>query len=137
MRDYVTVVDSLTGWCDLLMDYTYASNAGATDGQGVYLFTLPSGYKFDLAAHPADTSTNGSLTGAPYIQMPAPSVSAGSIYRMSDSALRVMTVVPHSATQFKLCAYADGYNYVGQSYFQLSYSGTGQSIKVQTRFKKG
>ena len=57
-----TVVHDSIDWRDdgkyvhITMIYRHTNNAGASAGNGDYLFSLPNGYEFDLTKHPANAN---------------------------------------------------------------------------------
>jgi hypothetical protein len=53
-HDYITIKDDETGWCDINFEYSALSPTGAASGNGIYLFSLPTGYQFDTTIHPLD-----------------------------------------------------------------------------------
>lgn len=147
-KDTITLIDDGSGWCNVDMELIFANaGTGATAGSGVYLITLPGGYKFDLTRHPANTSTTPG-TQLPVIEttkyLPA---GTGLVTTASLDLVQDATAIPHNATQFKLIvrstAIAAGASstsprtLVGAGNFSIG-SGTGgnSAYVVSFRFKK-
>jgi hypothetical protein len=141
-NDYITLNDDGSGWCTVLMDFTFDNPAFfLNSGSGIYLFTLPGGYQFNTTTHLLQNDTNTSISSSrdratksigPYYNYD------GAVYR-SDNAQQRLLVFPHSATQFKLVAPDDAWKVINSSYYELGWSnspGDWLSFKVQFRFKK-
>ncbi|MGP8432001.1 hypothetical protein ACT2FY_39470 [Paraburkholderia fungorum] len=133
--DYMAVVDDATGWCDLQMRLSAeTSQAGATTGNGIYLFRLPGGYQFDLSAHPADANISTALNGWEQTTRMIPG-SKGFVSR-SDGAYGDLVASPYDATRFFLWK-PFSWEKVASSWFQLAAGYSGIGYQIAFRFRKG
>lgn len=91
-----TTSDYMVYWRDgayLYMDfgYSYSSNAGATAGSGVYLFTLPNSYTANTTLHCASTTPGLCGAGSGYITQ-ASNFSTPSVAQLYDSTHLALTI---------------------------------------------
>jgi hypothetical protein len=132
--DYITVVDDGSGWCRMQMCLSAESgSSGASAGNGIYLFTLPGGYKFDLTTHPANSNTSTGVNNAIEISRMIPG-SKGFITRNDSSYLDVVASV-YDSTRFFIFKPFE-WNKVRSDWFQTNYGG-GFSYSMAFMFKKG
>lgn len=135
-KDFITLIDDDTGWCEVIMDLYYSSTTGGANGSGIYLFKLPAGYRFDLTAHPAlgDTGVNADTWPKRLSAITSTYAVDGTVARTSDGVQSRITAVAHSATQFKFYAADSSYNYITGANYQIIQGP--QRISAQFKFKK-
>ena len=101
ITDWITVIDNGTGWIDCSFSYSHASNVGADNGLGSYLFALPNGLQFDSTYHPFNTDNQLNTDGSSLRSVIPGStgLAAGAGYQGT------MVMVPYDATHFRIVNY--------------------------------
>lgn len=134
--DYVTVIDDGSGWCSLQMQLSAEmAMTGALPGNGIYLFQLPGGYKFDLSVHPGNANSSTSIQGAIEVSRMIPG-SKGFVAR-SDSSYSDLVASTWDATRFVLWKTLGSWEKVMSSWYQLSTAYNSLSYQMAFKFKKG
>lgn len=135
-KDFITLFDNGSGWCDVELGYRAVSATGAAVGSGGYLFTLPAGYQFNSTHHSfASGDTTILNLGS------AHAIIGGSEGVVSNGSVTgSLKVVPFSATKFflmvgfSLSNNAATLNFLRSDYFSLT--GANTSFTASFRFKK-
>lgn len=132
--DHITIIDDGSGWCDLQMMLSAESTAGSTSGNGIYLFLLPGGYKFDAATHPPNPNTATQVASYQEVCRMIPG-SKGFVGR-SDNTYSDLVASPYDATRFFIFIPFD-WEKVRSNWYQLGVGFSGIGYQIAFKFKKG
>jgi len=131
IQDFIQLTDDGSGWCRVEASYFAANSAGATAGNGNYLYTLPGGYQFNTTIHPTNTQLN-TLSG--FVEVNKMIGATGIVSQEGNSSFNNY-VVPYSSTQFRIIAHAPAqYAYLGSSYYIMT--APNNQFRLSFRFKK-
>jgi hypothetical protein len=82
--------------------YSAINPAGSGAGVGDYLFSLPNGYQFDLAEHPAYAAAIGTNTASTVAAFSIKDIKTAFMAGSGTNSGNNLLIVPYSATQFRV-----------------------------------
>jgi hypothetical protein len=135
--DHISVVDDGSGWCELTMQLTYESLAGASPGNGIYLPRLPAGAPpIDLIYHKAVATTTAGLSNFVEVARLIPG-SSGAVVR-SDGSATLICAYAYDGNHFFMVPQigVGSYNKLRSDYYQLTSAFASQSYAMAFRYKK-
>jgi len=112
---------------DAECDYTYRQTSGGVNGSGDYLYSLPTGFTFDLSKNPAYTGSNLNTLAENSILTATGKMTEGATNTTGFYA------VVYSSTQFRIWPAGSTTNYVGTSFFNMALANL--SMRMNIKFK--
>lgn len=115
-NDYVQYRELGSNEVEARYVYSATSGAGAADGSGNYLFTLPDSFQFDSSIYEFYTDTSVDLTGRYSLF----GVSCGTMNSL-DTYSSLLLIVPYNATRFRIISMGPNYekDFIGSGRYPL------------------
>lgn len=127
-NDYVQYRDLPNNEVDVRYLYSATSGAGAADGSGNYLWTLPNSYQFDTSVYTVYTGSSVDLSGLYSLF----GVVCGTFNSLDTYSSQVL-VVPYNSTQFRVLTCGTNYpkDYIGSGRFPLGNNNIVQALNFK------
>jgi hypothetical protein len=127
-NDYIQYRDLPNNEVEVRMLYSATSGAGAADGTGNYLWTLPNSYQFDTTVYEVYTGASVDLSGRYSLF----GVVCGTFNSLDTYSSQVL-VVPYNSTQFRVLTCGTNYpkDYIGSGRFPLGNNNIVQALNFK------